>query len=176
MNEFVKNAKEIQDWLITYLAELLQVAPDSIDIRKPFSNYGLSSLDAVTLSGELEELVSGRLSPTLAYEYPNILTLSAYLAGNKENKKSESSNQLKETSEEPIAVVGMGCRFPGAGDLDLFWQILSEGIDTISEIPGDRWPKQAFYDPDPVFLYRIYYWYPCLIWCVYCRIDHAFKF
>ena len=75
------NTREIQDWLITHIAELLHIAPDTIDIRESFSNYGLSSLDVVALSGDLEELLGRRLSPTLAYDYPNILTLSRYLAG-----------------------------------------------------------------------------------------------
>ena len=70
------NKREIQDWLIAHIAELLHVVPDTIDIHESFSNYGLSSLDAVSLSGDLEELLGRRLSPTLAYDYPNILMLS----------------------------------------------------------------------------------------------------
>ena len=51
---------------------------------------------------------------------------------------------------EPIAIVGMACRFPGqADDLDRFWQLLSHGVDAVTEVPGDRWDANAFYDPDP---------------------------
>jgi acyl transferase domain-containing protein len=50
---------------------------------------------------------------------------------------------------EPIAVVGMACRFPGAPDLDSFWRLLDEGIDAIGDVPPDRWDVDAFYDPDP---------------------------
>ncbi|MEX2231038.1 MAG: type I polyketide synthase, partial [Cyclobacteriaceae bacterium] len=142
--------REIQDWLIAHIEELLQVAPDKIDIRETFSNYGLSSLDVVTLSGDLEELLGRRLSPTLPYDYPNILTLSRYLAGNTENKESSSlGNSLTGTSAEPIAVIGIGCRFPRAKNPESFWQLLRDGVDAISEIPADRWQKQAFYHPDP---------------------------
>ena len=136
--------------MIAHLAKLLQVAPDTINIRETFSNYGLSSIDVVALSGELEEWLGRRLSPTLAYDYPNILTLSRYLAENPENKNSSSLiDSVKDTTNEPIAVIGIGCRFPGAKDPESFWQLLRNGVDTIREIPSDRWPKQAFFDPDP---------------------------
>ena len=144
------NKREIQDWLIAQIAELLHIAPDAIDVRESFSNYGLSSLDVVALSGDLEELLGRRLSPTLAYDYPNILTLSNHLAENIENKKSSSvTNSITNTSAEPIAVIGIGCRFPGAKDPESFWQLLRDGVDMIREVPADRWNKQAFYHPDP---------------------------
>jgi len=154
------NTREIQDWLITHVAELLNIAPRAIDIHDPFANYGLSSLDAVTLSGDLEELLGRRLSPTLAYDYPSILTLSLYLAGNAENKNPPPiENSLTDTSAEPIAVIGMGCRFPGAKDPESFWRLLYDGVDAISEIPADRWQKQAFYHPDPAIPGKaISYW------------------
>jgi myxalamid-type polyketide synthase MxaE and MxaD len=146
----VQNTKKIQDWLITHIAELLKVAPDTINIRETFSNYGLSSLDVVALSGELEEFLGRRLSPTLAYDYPNILTLSRFLAENPETKKSSKhTDSINGTSDESIAVIGIGCRFPGAKDPESFWQLLRDGVDTIREIPSDRWNKQAFYHPDP---------------------------
>ncbi len=49
----------------------------------------------------------------------------------------------------PIAVIGLGCRFPGAPNPDAFWQLLRDGGDAISEVPEDRWNVDAFYDPDP---------------------------
>ena len=51
-------------------------------------------------------------------------------------------------AHDPIAIVGMGCRFPGASNLDDFWRVVSEGTDTSSEIPDERWPADLFYDPD----------------------------
>ncbi len=50
--------------------------------------------------------------------------------------------------KEPIAIIGMGCRFPGAEDPRAFWKLLCEGRDAIREIPADRWDANALYDRD----------------------------
>jgi myxalamid-type polyketide synthase MxaB len=51
---------------------------------------------------------------------------------------------------EPIAIVGMSCRFPGgAGDAEGFWELLHNGVDAVREVPGDRWDVDAYYDPQP---------------------------
>ncbi|HUL75997.1 MAG TPA: beta-ketoacyl synthase N-terminal-like domain-containing protein [Vicinamibacteria bacterium] len=52
---------------------------------------------------------------------------------------------------EPIAIVGMGCRFPGGADgPEAFWRLLCEGRDAIREVPRERWDVDALYDPDPM--------------------------
>ncbi len=51
---------------------------------------------------------------------------------------------------EPIAIIGIGCRFPGGADgPESFWRLLTEGVDAITEIPPDRWNIDGFYDPVP---------------------------
>nr|VFK16920.1 MAG: Beta-ketoacyl synthase, N-terminal domain [Candidatus Kentron sp. LFY] len=51
---------------------------------------------------------------------------------------------------EPIAIIGMGCRFPGdAENPQAFWNMLCEGRDGVIEVPGDRWDVRRFYDPNP---------------------------
>src|SRR5580704_13813453 len=58
--------------------------------------------------------------------------------------------KLERTKSEPIAVVGMGCRLPGgANDPAAYWEILRNGVDTITEIPPERWDISRYYDPDP---------------------------
>ena len=51
--------------------------------------------------------------------------------------------------QEPVAIVGMACRFPGAADLDAYWRLLCESLDAISEVPRERWNVEALYDPEP---------------------------
>lgn len=48
---------------------------------------------------------------------------------------------------EPIAIVGMACRFPGAAGLESFWDLQRDGVDAITEVQGDRWDVSQFYDP-----------------------------
>lgn len=51
---------------------------------------------------------------------------------------------------EPIAVVGIGCRFPGkVSGAESYWDLLINGVDAVTEVPADRWDVDAFYDPDP---------------------------
>lgn len=52
-------------------------------------------------------------------------------------------------SLEPIAIVGIGCRFPGADNPAAFWKLLRDGIDAVTEVPRSRWDADAYYDPDP---------------------------
>jgi acyl transferase domain-containing protein/SAM-dependent methyltransferase len=59
-------------------------------------------------------------------------------------------DEIKYRRHEPIAIIGVGLRFPGgAKDLDSYRRLLLEGFDAISEVPSDRWDIEAFYDPDP---------------------------
>ncbi len=57
---------------------------------------------------------------------------------------------MHNTQQEPIAIIGMGCRFPGANTPQEFWNLLREGKHAISEVPPTRWNAGAFYDPDPM--------------------------
>ncbi len=82
----------IEGWLIDKVAELLELKPHEIDIEQDFSEYGLESVEAVNLSGELETYLECRLSPTLLWDYPNIETLAEYLATNPDEPNHANSN------------------------------------------------------------------------------------
>lgn len=75
-----KSPAEIQEWLVNQVASLLFVDPKTIDPQASFNSFGLSSRDAVMLSGDLEEWLDRRFSPTLVYEYPTIAVLTEFLA------------------------------------------------------------------------------------------------
>lgn len=70
----------------------------------------------------------------------------ALLAVEKMKAKLEAVEQAQ---AEPLAIVGIGCRFAGgASTPEAFWEILRNGTNIVSEVPADRWDKEAFYDPD----------------------------
>lgn len=57
---------------------------------------------------------------------------------------------LKDKAAAPIAVIGMGCRFPGGADNpEKYWELLSNGVDAVSKVPPGRWNAEDYYDPDP---------------------------
>jgi acyl carrier protein len=72
--------QDIQHWLVARVAASIGLPADDIDISLPFSYYGLDSVAAVGLSGELEDWLGRKLPPTLTWDYPSIALLSAHLA------------------------------------------------------------------------------------------------
>ncbi|MEO1590397.1 MAG: SDR family NAD(P)-dependent oxidoreductase [Cyanobacteria bacterium J06632_22] len=59
-------------------------------------------------------------------------------------------DEAEQRQTEPIAIVGMACRFPGGANTpEAYWDLLRNGVDAVGEIPADRWNVDAFYDPDP---------------------------
>ncbi|MEY2855828.1 MAG: hypothetical protein RLZZ74_137, partial [Cyanobacteriota bacterium] len=127
---------QIQHWLIENIAQRLEIPVSEIDIQEPFASTGLNSVAAVGLSADLEDWLSIKLSPTIVYDYPNIVELAAYLGDDQAVKQiSPLRVQIQETD---IAIIGLGCRFPGANNPPEFWQLLRDGQDGISN-SGDRW-------------------------------------
>lgn len=144
-----KLALQIEEWLIAHLADTLKTSKKSIDIRQPFISFGLDSAQAVGLAGDLEEWLERELPPTLIWDYPTIEALARHLASEEvEIIPALKTKIKKETDYEPIAVIGLGAKFPGANNYLEFWNMLREGLDGISEVPPDRWNAEAFYDSE----------------------------
>ena len=143
-------AEVIRAWLVVRIARQLKITPQNIDVGKSFPHYGIDSKDLAGLSLELEEWLGRRLSPALLYDYPTIEILARYLAGEQGSDKEIISIRSGPMSTiEPAAIIGIGCRFPGAEDPEAFWRLLHDGIDIITEFPSGRKEFYAFYDPDP---------------------------
>jgi acyl transferase domain-containing protein len=64
-------------------------------------------------------------------------------------KAAQAKQAAERSQHEPIALVGLACRFPGAPNAAAYWRLLREGRDAIAEVPSDRWDVDAFFDPNP---------------------------
>ena len=140
------SAEVIEKWLVDKLSELLGVAPEEIDVREPFASYGMGSTEAVSLSGELGDWLGQKVAADLAYEFPTIETLARHLSGSTDESRPDARNDL---ASESIAIIGIGCRFPGSSGPQEFWQSIRDGIDAITEVPADRFNLDEVYDSDP---------------------------
>src|SRR5439155_6815310 len=131
---------------------------------RPIANYGLHSADMVGLVGDLERWLGRTLPATLAWEYPTVEALAEYLSrtsdGGPETAQAArpdlpqlpapAPHEAGQEAAEPIAVIGVGCRFPGGVDGPAqYWRLLCEGRDAVTEVPADRWPVEDFVDDDP---------------------------
>jgi acyl carrier protein len=76
----VRTAAEIQDWFTHTLAKITNSAPEDIDATVPFDSFGLDSVAAVGLTGELEDWLGCSVDPMAVYDYPTIELLSKHLA------------------------------------------------------------------------------------------------
>ncbi|MEL6351092.1 MAG: acyl carrier protein [Cyanobacteria bacterium J06627_28] len=83
-NRSVIAAEDIQNWIVTYLADMLEISGDDIETDVSFDSYGLDSSAAVGLTGDLEDWLGEVVDPTILYDYPTIDSLSAHLSDSKQ--------------------------------------------------------------------------------------------
>ncbi|MCG8653967.1 MAG: polyketide synthase dehydratase domain-containing protein, partial [Pirellulales bacterium] len=218
--------ESIEGWISHWLVVRAGVDPEDIDLEKPFADYGLDSMTAVELSGEIEDWSGVELTPVVAWNHPTVARMSRFITSQliTEIEPDPSSNQVSDaeledcltrssnfprtrstmpspTNDAPepaggdrladrlanlspaqrdllnqrlaarnktvqqqssaahdngarpapdgdvIAIVGMGCRFPGAESTDEFWELIDQGREVVGPIPAERWERERFYDP-----------------------------
>ncbi|MEU5979719.1 type I polyketide synthase, partial [Streptomyces sp. NPDC047315] len=130
-------------------------SPADIDADQPFKEAGFDSLTSVDLRNRLAAATGLRLPVTLLFDHPNPAAVADRLRAlllPTEDRGADTPMpvEILAAPAEPIAVVGVGCRFPGgASSPDDFWRVVAEGVDGVGPFPGNRgWDLESLYDAD----------------------------
>ncbi|MFK4067219.1 SDR family NAD(P)-dependent oxidoreductase [Streptomyces sp. NPDC029674] len=149
-----ERARFVTDLVRTHAAAVLRHPDtDAVHPERAFTEMGFDSLTAVELRNRLAAVTGVRLPATVLFDRPTPAVLAGHLLS--ELGAPADTRATDETSAaqegEPIAIVGMGCRFPGGVRRPAeLWQLLTEGRDAVTDWPADRgWDTAGLYDPDP---------------------------
>ncbi|BBX46964.1 type I polyketide synthase [Mycobacterium cookii] len=156
--------KLVVDYLRDVVAEVTRIDAAEIRDEAGFFAVGMDSLMAVELRTRVERAVGKELPATLAMDYPRLVDVADYLlddvlsisAPAAATAPAQPNPVMTTRSDEPIAIVALACRFPGAPDPEAYWDLLAGGVDAIREIPDDRFDVDEYYDPDPEAPGKIY--------------------
>ena len=143
-------AAELRHWLVDYLVTTIGCNPNDIDLDLSLNDLGVGSRDAVVLSGELSEELGRPISPVDFWQHPTINTLATFLTTPETESEADAvpTPADRGSLDEPIAVIGLGCRFPGGINApESLWQFLCDGRSSIAEVPAGRW--RPFDDGSP---------------------------
>ncbi|WSB80316.1 type I polyketide synthase [Streptomyces sp. NBC_01775] len=129
--------------------------PQGVASDQAFQGLGFDSLTAVELRNRLNTATGLRLTATLVFDHPTPAALARHLreqlAGGEKAVRGVVPRTGGGYADEPIAIVGMACRYPGGiTSPDDLWRLVSEGREGIGGFPEGRgWDLESLYDPDP---------------------------
>ncbi|MFF4371301.1 SDR family NAD(P)-dependent oxidoreductase, partial [Streptomyces sp. NPDC001594] len=125
----------------------------AVDAERAFRELGFDSLTAVEFRNLLMAETGVRLSSTVVFDHPNPAALAEFLRTELVGEDTEvrSAAPVAAGDDEPIAIIGMSCRYPGGVETpEDLWRLVAEGRDGISGFPENRgWDLEAIYHPDP---------------------------
>ncbi|MEU5170822.1 beta-ketoacyl synthase N-terminal-like domain-containing protein, partial [Streptomyces mutomycini] len=151
-----ERARRVLDLVRREVALVLgHASGDSVTSGQAFKELGFDSLTAVELRNRLNEVTGLRLPATLVFDYPTPESLAQYIrdevVGTQDDLSPTGVTVTDALDDDPIAIVGMSCRYPGGvlSPEDL-WQLTIGGGDGVAPFPTDRgWDLNGVYDPDP---------------------------
>nr|WP_262706024.1 type I polyketide synthase [Streptomyces sp. NEAU-383] len=151
-----ERARLLLELVRSHVATVLGHAdPAGIDDDRALKDLGFDSLTAIELRNQLGAATELRLPTTLIFDYPTPLAIARYLDGRLgAGVRSDAAVVVPAVvgvDAEPIAIVGVGCRYPGGvASPEGLWELVAGGTDAISGFPVDRgWDLEGLYDPDP---------------------------
>ncbi|MFJ1606020.1 SDR family NAD(P)-dependent oxidoreductase [Streptomyces sp. NPDC088253] len=147
----VPASEDVRAWLASAVAEAAGLAPSAVDPERPIAEFGLGSRQLVTLAAELSGRIGRPVEPSLVFDHPTIAALAAaVLDEGPVGAAAPVPAAAPVRGDGDIAVISMGCRYPGgADDPEALWRLLASGEDAITEVPAGRWDTRGLYDPDP---------------------------
>jgi acyl transferase domain-containing protein/acyl carrier protein len=145
---------ELKQWLREWVSQATKLPLDQVTEDRPMEEFGLSSRDAVALSGDVEDKTNVKLTATVAFMHPTIATLAEYIInGPPEGAAFDDDASAYErgglSDWLDVAVVGVAARFPGGADAEAFWEMLRDGREGVGEVSLSRWDAEAVYNADP---------------------------
>ncbi|MBL1102704.1 type I polyketide synthase [Streptomyces coffeae] len=146
-------AELVRDQIATVLAH---PNPEDIEPGRAFQELGFDSLTALDLRNRLGTATGTRIPATVIFDYPSPDALVRFLRDQVLGTDPAASPGVPAAvavaaDDDPIAIVGMACRYPGGvGSPEELWRLVAEGVDAIGEFPADRgWDLVDLFDPDP---------------------------
>ncbi|MGW4327977.1 type I polyketide synthase [Nocardia sp. NPDC004573] len=127
-------------------------SPEAVPADLPFTAFGFDSLSGVQLRDRLSAATGLALPATLMFDHPTPTAVARLVRARLEGVDPAAPRAVRRTrSDEPIAIVGIGCRFPGGvGSAEDLWRLVASGTDAITPFPEDRgWDLERLLHPDP---------------------------